>query len=674
MSERQRAHADRATAREPGGDGVRGRSPRRGMSGPSKTWRRVVAVAWLTSALTVAGLGTAVVASAQETAEAPELALRRVDSTDASNTIVDFQYGGEASALDSLVVRQDGREVPSDDVTPLSDLAVAIVVDTSSSTDANAMLRAATDALEGFDLPQGLDVAVIAAGSQPAVYKRFGNGTLQDAIDRLTPGGDGAVWNGVVLAAGQLDRQSSRLPLILLVTDGNQGGTVGPDRALGAAFDVGAPVFVVGFQDGELGGDARALAERTGGAYLEADRAVEVGDLVDRHAAAIRGHYRFTFDSTVERGVTDLDLQVGEATAEASFVAGSVATGASRLVRQATEEAGGIEFLQGNLGKALGLVAALAAAMLGAFAVISIFVKDEGRLSTALRPYSDGYVAGEEEAEEDADSSFARTAFVQRAVEFTEQFAERQGLLIKVEGMLERANLPLRAGEAIFFYGAAVVVLALLIMVLSRSAAVSALALLFLVLVPPAALNFLSNRRRKTFESQLPDTLQLLSGTLRAGYSMMQGVEAVSQEVDEPMGRELRRVVTESRLGRPLEDSLDAVAERMGSKDFAWAVMAIKIQREVGGNLSELLMTVGETMTARERLRRDVRTLTAEGRISAIVLGVMPPALLGIIYMVNKEYMEVLFERTMGQVMLVGATIWAIIGFVWMNKIIKIEI
>ena len=122
----------------------------------------------------------------------------------------------------------------------------------------------------------------------------------------------------------------------------------------------------------------------------------------------------------------------------------------------------------------------------------------------------------------------------------------------------------------------------------------------------------------------LPDTLQLLSGTLRAGYSMMQGVEAVSQEVSEPMGRELRRVVTEARLGRPLEESLDAVAERMDSPDFGWAVMAIRIQREVGGNLSELLMTVADTMTQRERLKRDVKSLTAEGRISAYVLAALP--------------------------------------------------
>src|SRR5690606_30724328 len=138
--------------------------------------------------------------------------------------------------------------------------------------------------------------------------------------------------------------------------------------------------------------------------------------------------------------------------------------------------------------------------------------------------------------------------------------------------------------------------------------------------VPIAVVNLLARRRRATFMAQLPDTLQLLSGTLRAGYSLMQGVEAVSQEADDPMGLELRRVVTEARLGRPLEDALDGTAERMGSPDFGWAVMAIRIQREVGGNLSELLLTVAETMIARERLRRDIRALTAEGRVSAIVL------------------------------------------------------
>jgi tight adherence protein B len=168
--------------------------------------------------------------------------------------------------------------------------------------------------------------------------------------------------------------------------------------------------------------------------------------------------------------------------------------------------------------------------------------------------------------------------------------------------------------------------------------------------------------------------LQLMSGTLRAGYSMMQGVEAVSQEVAEPMARELKRVVTEARLGRPLEEALDSVAERMNSRDFAWATMAIRIQREVGGNLAELLMTVAETMVQRERLRRDVNTLTAEGRVSAYVLGILPIGLGLVMWTLNPDYMSKLTDSGLGWGLLIAAAVSMVAGFAWMNKIIKIDI
>ena len=186
--------------------------------------------------------------------------------------------------------------------------------------------------------------------------------------------------------------------------------------------------------------------------------------------------------------------------------------------------------------------------------------------------------------------------------------------------------------------------------------------------------NFLANRRKKAFLSQLPDTLQLLSSTLKAGYSFMQGVEAVSHEVEDPMGSELRRIVTEAQLGRPLEEAMDASAQRMDSDDFAWAVMAVKIQREVGGNLSELLMTVADTMTARERLRRDVAALTAEGKMSAIVLGVLPILLGMAMWAMNKEYINTLFTDSLGKVLLGASVTAALAGFAWMKKIIDIEI
>ncbi len=200
------------------------------------------------------------------------------------------------------------------------------------------------------------------------------------------------------------------------------------------------------------------------------------------------------------------------------------------------------------------------------------------------------------------------------------------------------------------------------------------MATLVLAMLPPAALNFMAGQRQKKFVSSLPDTLNLLSGSLRAGYSLMQGVEAVSQEVEEPMGKELRRVVSEARLGREVEEAMDSVAERMDSPDFAWAVMAIRIQREVGGNLSELLLTVADTMVHRERLRRDVSALTAEGKISAIILGLLPIGLGFFMWMMNPDYMEPLGSTGLGQTLLVVATVSAGAGFLWMKKIINIEI
>lgn len=140
------------------------------------------------------------------------------------------------------------------------------------------------------------------------------------------------------------------------------------------------------------------------------------------------------------------------------------------------------------------------------------------------------------------------------------------------------------------------------------------------------------------------------------------------------MGKELRRVITEARLGRDIEDAMESVAERMDSPDFAWAVMAVRIQREVGGNLSELLLTVADTMVHRDRLRRDVAALTAEGKISAIILGLLPIGLGAFMWLSNPTYMAPLSETGLGQGLLGAAVVSAGIGFIWMKKTISIEI
>jgi tight adherence protein B len=255
----------------------------------------------------------------------------------------------------------------------------------------------------------------------------------------------------------------------------------------------------------------------------------------------------------------------------------------------------------------------------------------------------------------------------------TAKLARDRGVLQRVEGMLDRADLPIQASEGLFFYLVAIVVFSVLALLLG-GLFTFLVVLILTVLVPPAALSFMAGQRQRKFTSQLPDMLTLLAGTLRAGYSLLQGVEAVAQEVEDPMGRELRRVLAEARLGRPLEDALEDAADRMQSGDFEWAVMAIRIQREVGGNLAELLDTVADTMIQRERLRREVRALTAEGRISAIILGLLPVGLGLVMWGMNPDYMRPLFHDGFGQALLIGAGLLAVVGFYWMKKTIEIEV
>ena len=196
----------------------------------------------------------------------------------------------------------------------------------------------------------------------------------------------------------------------------------------------------------------------------------------------------------------------------------------------------------------------------------------------------------------------------------------------------------------------------------------------FGIVGPWSYLGFRKTRRRKKFNAALPDTLQLMSGSLAAGLSLAQSIDTIVREGTEPVATEFKRVLVETRLGVPLEVALEGVAERFDSKDFAWVVMAINIQRQVGGNLAELLDTVAATMREREYLRRQVASLSAEGRMSAMVLSVLPPGFLLYLFVAKRDYVMPLFTDVRGLAMLIGATLWLLVGIFWMSKLVKVEV
>lgn len=318
----------------------------------------------------------------------------------------------------------------------------------------------------------------------------------------------------------------------------------------------------------------------------------------------------------------------------------------------------------------------LIAAVLGvavvslAIGLVLVFTRDDP--TEQLAEYQSAALQGK--VPDAADYQLAETGVMRSAVDATERFAERAGMLDRVENELEQADLPLRAAEALFFYAAGVIVLTVLAFVISGEWVAALVVFIVAILVPIAVVRARRAKRLQTFEAELPDTLSLLAGSLRAGFSFQQGLEAVANDASGPMGEELRRVFNEVQLGRTLEDALEDSADRMESDDLQWAVLAVRIQREAGGNLAELLDTVAETMAQRERLRAEIRTLTAEGRLSGIVLGIFPFAFAGILVLVSPGYLDALFENTVGIIAMIVAGIAAVFGFFWLRKIVAIEV
>lgn len=179
--------------------------------------------------------------------------------------------------------------------------------------------------------------------------------------------------------------------------------------------------------------------------------------------------------------------------------------------------------------------------------------------------------------------------------------------------------------------------------------------------------------RQRKLESQLADALMLIAGAVRAGHTFMQGVQVVAKEARAPVAAEFQRVIQVVGLGHSGEAALEDLAERNGNYDLRLTVTAINIQRRVGGNLAEVLERIAETVRERERIRGEVRALTAQGRLSGLVISLIPVALLGILLLTSPSYAGVLTYTAPGRLLLgISAVAW-LIGFLLIKRIMKIE-
>jgi tight adherence protein B len=253
-----------------------------------------------------------------------------------------------------------------------------------------------------------------------------------------------------------------------------------------------------------------------------------------------------------------------------------------------------------------------------------------------------------------------------------EKVLAKRGRLAEGAAALERAGMTMRLPDFVLVVGLATVAGAALGFALG-----GLVPALLLAAAPPLGakllLKFRAGRRQAAFADQLDDSLQLMAGSLRAGHSLLRAVDSVSQEAAAPTSEEFSRIINETRVGRDLNDALDEVAARMGSDDFVWVAQAIAIHREVGGNLAEVLDAVGHTIRERNAIRRQVKALSAEGKLSAIVLMALPFGVTGFISMTNPAYIGRFTESLMGYAMLGAAGLMLVVGGLWLKKTVAIK-
>ncbi len=618
----------------------------------------------------LAALVAAVPASASGT-----LQVQKVDTSAFPTVRVTVQSPtpGKAPALQ---VYENGTQVPPANVQmvdPGAPAAIALVIDTSNSM-AGTKLNDAISAAHGFVSAQKngnlLGVYGFDSTAYPAARLSPDRTEIDTAISQLGTGGapGTALYGAVKLASEDLQTAPAQRRVMILITDGSsQSDTATLDEAIAAAKQAGVLVYTVGIAtSGPAQAALNQIASDTGGTATSVTDSSALAGIYSTIESELGNSYTYMYQSMVAPGAP-MVLKLS-----------SPGLGDAREVLKApgtfvppTKDGGGLKLPTGASGRIL------MAALVGFFVLLAMILVMAARpdviLQKRIAPYTDSkksvVVESDGEATETSRISLLHQLFIS-----TERIIGSMNFWKKMSGNLEQADLPLRTAELFYIQiGTALLFGFIMAFMLGHRGLIALAALILGGLVPAIYVRLKAKKRLTLFESQLPETLITMAASLKAGHAFNQSVASVVREGADPTAKEFSRVVAEIQLGAPSEQALQAMAERMHSYNFGFVVMAVNIQRTVGGSLADILDMVSDTVRQRQQFERKVKALTAQGRMSAYVLIAMP-FLMGLaIFALNPTYMSVLFTTTMGKVMIAGSLVMMAIGSLIIKKIVSFK-
>ncbi|HEY5099174.1 MAG TPA: type II secretion system F family protein [Gaiellaceae bacterium] len=551
--------------------------------------------------------------------------------------------------------------------------SVVLAVDRSQSMT-GASLRNATAAARAFVAAKGPNdqIQVVTFGHQAVALTGFSSsGADADAaLAGLTadPHTGTALWDAVVRSATALARQGQPGRVIVVVTDGQDvSSSASFAGAVAAAHAAHAAVYAIGILGpGFTPGPLRELAARTGGLYREASSSAQLSALYASISRTLAHTWQLRYVTAARPGA---EVRLSATVPGAGAAERAVRVVADGLAAPTTAPPSNV--LPSSAWNSRLAPVAVAGAV-GLLVLLACWFAAGARRGSWLRARLAPHLGPSERRSKTPRRRQGR-AFMRGVVAATEQAFANVKQFRAVQRLLTRADLPLLASELLYIcLGAALAVA----VVTALAGLPLVLVLLFFLVGGAAPLVWVvskARRRMKAFDNQLPDLLITIAASLKAGHSFRHAIQAVVDEGAEPTARELRRVLTETRLGRPMDEALAEMGERIGSKNLSFVLNAVTIQRQIGGSLAGLFDVVAETVRQRQQFARKIKGLTATGRMSAYVLGGLPFFVAALISAISPAYMRPLWHSSTGHVMVGVALVMMAIGSVILKKIVSFK-
>jgi tight adherence protein B len=536
--------------------------------------------------------------------------------------------------------------------------AIVLALDRSQSMRGRP-LNAALTAARAFVGAAGPNdhVGVVAFGSTAFGLGRF-SGTPSDAqgslgglsVDRKS---GTALYDAIVLAAGHLGDDTSPGRAIVVVTDGSDvSSTNSLQQAVAAAHRAHASIYSIGIGGPNFTPDAlKTLSRETGGSYRRVAHARDLGSVYAGLASELDRTWQLSYVTAARPGMT-LRLAASAAGAGTATVESVVPGGESAPVKPS------------NLIPSFGysgagtILVALAVGLLVLLAACFWLASRRGsRLRARIEPHL-GVVDSGAQVQRQRGRAAARA----QVADGLEQVLGNLRQFKRLQLTLERADLPVRAGELLAICAGVGLFCGFL------AAAMGVFGSL-----PLAYVSFKARSRVRQFENQLPDLLITIAASLKAGHSFRQGIQSVVDEGAEPAAKEFRRVLTETQLGKPMDNALADLAVRVGSKNLTFVINAVTIQRQIGGSLAGLFDMVADTVRQRQQFLRKVKGLTAMGRMSAYVLVALPICIAIVVTLMNPVYMSPLYHSATGQKLIGAGVVMILMGSAMLKKTVSFK-